>query len=79
LFVVAIDPDPVKEVRKVSYRRRSAAADHEEGEVWFTKEAVARLVAGAAARRHTSGRVKPDTREALQARIDEARERLTSA
>ena len=58
---------------------RSAAADHEEGEVWFTKEAVARLVAGAAARRHASGRVNPDSREAFQARINEARERLTSA
>jgi len=58
---------------------RSAAADHEDGEVWFTKEAVARLVAGAAARRNASGRVDPDAREALQARINEARARLTSA
>ncbi len=58
---------------------RSAAADHEEGEVWFAKESVARLVAGAEARHHALGHVNPDTREAIQARIDEARARLTSA
>ena len=58
---------------------RSATADHEEGEVWFTKEAVARLVTGAEARRRASGQVTRDTREAVQARIDEARARLTSA
>jgi uncharacterized phage-associated protein len=57
---------------------RSATADHEEGEVWFAKEAIARLVAGADERR-VSGQVDPDTRDALQARIDEARARLTSA
>jgi len=58
---------------------RSASADHEEGEVWFTKEAVARIIAGAEARRGASDQGAPDTREAIQARIDEARARLTSA
>jgi uncharacterized phage-associated protein len=57
---------------------RSAASDHEEGEVWFTKEAIGRLVAGADERRQAAG-LGPDTREAIQARIDEARARLTSA
>jgi hypothetical protein len=47
-------------------------------EVWFTKEAIGRLVAGADERRQASG-LGSDTREAIQARIDEARARLTSA
>jgi uncharacterized phage-associated protein len=58
---------------------RSAAADHEEGEVWFTAEAIARLVAGAGQRRSAARPDEPDTREAIQARINEARARLTSA
>jgi hypothetical protein len=53
-------------------------ADREEGEVWFTEEAVARLTAGAEARYAVADNGIPDTREAIQARIDEARAKLTS-
>lgn len=47
------------------------------GEVWFAKETIAQLVAGAAARRDAVGQVEPDTREAIQARMNEARTRLS--
>lgn len=58
---------------------RSTATQHEDGEVWFTDDAVARLVAGAMERRHTAAETGFDTREAIQARIDEARTGLTRA
>ena len=57
---------------------RAAARDHEADEVWFTGEAISRLVSGANERREAPV-VGSDTRAAIQARIDEARARLTSA
>lgn len=57
---------------------RAAARDHEADEVWFTEEAISRLVSGANERREARV-VRSDSRAAIQARIDEARARLTSA
>jgi uncharacterized phage-associated protein len=61
------------EVERMRDFFRSALGNHEEDEVWFTRAAVARIVGGAELRRRAPGQATLDTREAVQARIDEAR------
>lgn len=58
---------------------RAAAADHEDGEVWFTAETIARLTNGSGERLRDFTRVDLDSRDAIQARIDAARAGLASA
>jgi uncharacterized phage-associated protein len=58
---------------------RAAAADHEDGEVWFAHETIARLTGGADERLRDFPQVGQDTRDALQARINAARAGLASA